>query len=264
MVYFEVKQWRSHFVATAFNIRNCLKCREEAELSTAWAWLYCYFLPPTSSQGGLVSGERKGEHSPGSARFCLLLSSRQVVRICPVDSILCHKCPSPTCSSETWLQDVLKRGTGEESTAWNQEVEASLSPAESNLSRKEPTWAEGSQAEPGRAVKSRDTSAGNSCVESSPASKAAAWWDVDSLAFGDLSVTVFCCLGLRDRESQLQEVATILSWSQLPHGTKLRWWTPSLCKAPSLLHTFVLNIAAVTVYFLFHCFVLPINCYLNP
>lgn len=67
--------------------------------------------------------------------------------------------PSPP-RSETQLHGALGRGTGDGSTAWNQGVEVSLSPAESNLSlspaesnlsQKEPTWAE---AEPGRVVRS--------------------------------------------------------------------------------------------------------------
>lgn len=147
----------------------------------------------------------------------------------------------------SFLWDGLRRGSGVGSTTWNQELG--------------PTWASLSWREPGRAGKGSHTH--GCCVESIPASKVVAWWDVDSLIFGDLSVIAFC-LGLRDRETQLQEVATILSLSWLLHGTKLRWWTLSVCKAPSLLHTFVLNTAGATTHFLFHCFVLPENCYLNP
>lgn len=175
----------------------------------------------------------------------------------------------PTCSSGTRLHEALERGTGAGSTAWNQGVEVSLSPAEPNLSAKEPTQAEGSQTEPGRARQSQAewskaaTSMPETAVEWSLASEVLAWWEMDSFTFGDLSVIAFCCQGLGDRESQLQEVTTILSLLQLPHRTKLRRWTPPVCKAPSLLHTFILNIAAATVHFLLHCFVLPENCYLN-
>lgn len=69
-----------------------------------------------------------------------------------------------------------------------------------------------------------------------------------------------------------------LSWSML--------WTLSLCHchlsipaplrhgsesskhrwdaAPSLLYTFIINTTAVTVWFLLHCCLLSVNCYLNP
>lgn len=160
------------FRSNSFQYKKLLSAERRQSSALRGHGYIAIFYHPHHARGAWFQGKEKVntalEVHP-FASFC------PAVRICPVDSILCHQCPSPACSSETRLQDVLKRGTGEESTAWNQEVEASPSPAESNLSRKEPTWAEGSKAESGRAVKSSDASAGNSCVESSPASKAAAW-----------------------------------------------------------------------------------------
>lgn len=117
----------------------------------------------------------------------LLLASTQVVRICPVDSILsqqCHSLPVLMYRKEALLWEA-PHGTKRWRWAW-----AQLSPtwAEgsqpklkgANLSWREPTWAKGSQAEPGwaklsqvesgKAVKSSHANARNSCVKSSPAS----------------------------------------------------------------------------------------------
>lgn len=51
------------------------------------------------------------------------------------------------------------------------------------------------------------------------------------------------------------EISAILSLSQLPCQTEPRCWANFVCKSPSLLPTFVTNIVAVTIHFLFHrCF----------
>lgn len=52
------------------------------------------------------------------------------------------------------------------------------------------------------------------------------------------------------------------SWfgSWWPCGTKPRWWTSFLC----FLCTCALKAAVATVPFLFHCFLLPVICCLDP
>lgn len=125
-----------------------------------------------------------------------------------------------------------------------------------------------------------NTSVRSSHVESSPASELAAWHDTDNLAFRGLSTIVFHCLGLRDRDNQPKEVATVLSLSQGLHGCDLGEHPPS-CLCPSshmelsqggellsclknllFFHTFVIDTVAVTVCSLFCCFFS--FCYLNP
>lgn len=65
--------------------------------------------------------------------------------------------------------------------------------------------------------------------------------------------------------------SAMLSLSLQPPRTKLRWRAPFLCKAPFfvcktlfLCVYFVIDMSAVTVRFLFHCFLIAVNCYLNP
>lgn len=58
-------------------------------------------------------------------------------------------------------------------------------------------------------------------------------------------------------------MSAILSLSWWPGGAELRWWAPFMCKAPSLLCMFVINIIAIIVLFLFCCCFFSANCWLN-
>lgn len=152
---------------------SCLQRRGRAQHCVAM--LYCYFIPPTSSP-------RKAEHW----KVPPLASSS------PADRWSRSALWAPSSAKDamplSFLWDGLRRGSGVGSTTWNQELG--------------PTWASLSWREPGRAGKGSHTH--GCCVESIPASKVVAWWDVDSLIFGDLSVIAFC-LGLRDRETHCRK-----------------------------------------------------------
>lgn len=138
-------------------------------------------------------------------------------------------------------------------------------PAESS-----PSWKELNQRK-----LSGDASARSSQAEWSPA----AWQDMDSRAFRGWSVIVLCCLVLRDRRAgcgnschrwpgshldttygeRLPSCLCPCSHGELIPGEHLLCVKNWFC-----VHSFVINMAAVTMCFLVHCFLIAVNCSLNP
>lgn len=107
---------------------------------------------------------------------------------------------------------------------------------------------------------------------SSPASKAVVWHNTDHLAFGDLSIFVFHCvlqhkiLSLSGEShmdttygKNLTSCLCASGYRELSRGGKHLWCVKHFL----ILYTYSDNTVSVPVRFLFHCFFLSVDCYLN-
>lgn len=187
-------------------------------------------------------------------------------------SLLWLSIPYPFC----W-EAVPRHGDGKQQWCEKHHMELSeeVSPAPAESS---PSW-----KELNRRKLSGDASARSSQVEWSPAAEAAARQDVDNQAFRGLSVIVLCCLVLRDRRAGCGNSCHLCPGSHLDttygerlvsflcpcsHGelswVELRSLHPLCVKNLFCVHSFVINMATVIVFFLVHCFLIAKNVSLNP